>query len=68
MQYRLFFSVIHKKLYFKTHINIILPLIFYGFETWSHIFMEELRVNVFANRVLRGIFGLMMNRETGESI
>jgi hypothetical protein len=34
-----------------------LPVGFYGCETWSLTFREELSVRVFVNRVLRLIFG-----------
>ena len=40
----------------------IVPVVFYGFETWSLTLMEERRLTVFENRVLRRIFG----PETGE--
>jgi hypothetical protein len=36
-----------------TEFNIILPVVFYDFETWSLIFREECRLRVFENRVLR---------------
>jgi hypothetical protein len=35
---------------------IILPVM-YGCETWSLTLRDELRLRVFENRVLRGIFG-----------
>jgi hypothetical protein len=42
----------------KTRIyNIILPAVLYGCETWSLTFLEEHRLRVFENRVLRRIFG-----------
>jgi len=58
--------VVHKKLNLKTHINIILPFVFYGFETWSYTLKEERRVTVFESRVLRRIFVVMSGKETGE--
>jgi hypothetical protein len=36
--------------------TIILPLVLCGCETWSLTLREELRLRVFENRVLRGIF------------
>jgi hypothetical protein len=36
---------------------IILPVILYGFETWSLTLREEYRLSVFENRFLRRIFG-----------
>ena len=37
----------------------------YGFETWSRILMEERRLRVFENRVLRRIFGPKIDEITG---
>jgi hypothetical protein len=37
----------------------------YGCETWSLTFREELRLRVFENRVLRGIFGPKRDEVTG---
>jgi hypothetical protein len=34
-----------------------LPVVLYGFETWSLTLMEEHRPRVLENRVLRRIFG-----------
>ena len=34
----------------------ILPVVFYGCETWSLTLREERRLRVFANRVLRRVF------------
>jgi hypothetical protein len=36
---------------------IMLPVVSYGCETWSLTLREEPRLRVFANRVLRRIFG-----------
>jgi len=36
---------------------IILPVVLYGYETWSLTLREELRLIVFEKRVLRRIFG-----------
>ena len=41
----------------KTYRTIILPVVFYGCETWSLTMREERRLRVFENRVLRRIFG-----------
>jgi hypothetical protein len=35
---------------------MILPVVLYGCETWSLILMEEHRLSVYENRVLRKIF------------
>jgi hypothetical protein len=37
--------------------TLILPVVFYGCETWSLTLREEHRLMVFQNRVLRRIFG-----------
>jgi len=34
--------------------NIILPVVLYGWETWSLTLTEERRLRVFENRVFRG--------------
>ena len=34
-----------------------LPVVLYGYETWSLILREECRLRVFENRILRRIFG-----------
>jgi hypothetical protein len=36
--------------------TIILPVVLYGYETWSLIVREEHKLRVFENRVLRRIF------------
>jgi len=41
----------------QIHRTIILPVVFYGSETWSLTLREERRLRVFENRVLRRIFG-----------
>jgi hypothetical protein len=42
-----------------------LPVVFYGCETWSFIFREELRLRAFKKRVLR-IFGPKRDEVIGE--
>jgi hypothetical protein len=37
--------------------TIILPVVLYGCESWSHTLREECRLRVFEYRVLRRIFG-----------
>jgi hypothetical protein len=44
----------------------ILPVVWYGCETWSLILREEHRVRVFENRVLRRIFVPKREEVTGE--
>jgi hypothetical protein len=46
-----------KKPKFKFYKTLILPIVLYGYETWSLTLREEHRLRVFENRVLR-IFGL----------
>jgi hypothetical protein len=51
----------------KIYKTIILPVVFYGCETWSLTLMEEHhRLRVFENRVLRRIFGPKRDEVTGE--
>jgi hypothetical protein len=50
----------------KIYKTIILPVVLYGFETWSLTLREEHRLRVFENRVLRGIFGLKGDEVTEE--
>jgi hypothetical protein len=50
----------------KIYKTIILPVVLYGFETWSLTLREENRLRVFENRVLRRIFGPKRNEITGE--
>jgi hypothetical protein len=47
---------ISKNLKIKIYKTVILPVVLYGFETWSLTLREEHRLRVFENRVLR-IFG-----------
>jgi len=46
-----------KNLNIKIYRNIILPVVLYGFETWSLALREGRRLRVFENRVLRRVFG-----------
>jgi hypothetical protein len=39
------------------HKTIILPVVLYGYETWSQALREEHSLRVFENRLLRRIFG-----------
>jgi hypothetical protein len=49
----------------KIYKTIILPLVLYGYETWSLTLREEHRLRVFENRVLRRIFGPKSDEVTG---
>ena len=59
-------SLLSKNFKIKIHRNIILPVVFYEYETWSFKLREESRLRVFENRVLRRIFGLRREEVTGE--
>ena len=43
-----------------------MPVVLYGYETWSLTLREERRLRVFENKVLRRIFGLKRDEVTGE--
>jgi hypothetical protein len=49
-----------------TYRIIILPVDFYGCETWSLTLREERRLRVFENRVLWRLFGPNSDKVTGE--
>ena len=46
--------------------DTILPVVFYGCETWSLILREKGRLKVFEKRMLRRIFGPKMDDVTWE--
>ena len=43
-----------------------MPVVLYGYETWSLTLREERRLRVFENRVLRRVFGPTRDEVTGE--
>ena len=49
--------LLSKNLKIKIYKTIILPVVLYGCETWSHKLREESRLRVFENRNLRRILG-----------
>jgi hypothetical protein len=49
--------LISKNLKIKIYKTVILPIVLYGYETWSLTLGEEQKLRVFQNRVLRRIFG-----------
>jgi len=57
VQNRLSSSLLSKNIEIKIYRTIILPVVLYGYETWSLTFREEHTLKVFENRVLRKIFG-----------
>jgi len=46
--------------------NVILPVVFYGCETWSLTLREERKLREFQNMVLRRIFGPRRDEVMGE--
>jgi len=59
-------SLLSKNLKIKISRNIILPVVFYGCETWSLTLREERLLRVFENRVVRRIFWPRRDKVTGE--
>jgi hypothetical protein len=60
--------LLSKNINISLYRTIILPVVLYGFETWSVTFRKEGRLRVFENRVLRRIFGPKRDevRDAGE--
>jgi len=58
--------LLSKNLKVKIYRTIILPVLLYGFETWSLTLREERKLRVFENMVLRRIFGPRRDGVTGE--
>jgi hypothetical protein len=50
-------SLLSKNLRIKIYRTIILPVVLYGYETWSLKLREESRLRLFENRVLKRKFG-----------
>jgi hypothetical protein len=50
----------------KIYKTIILPVVLYGFETWSLTLRKEHRLRVSENKVLRRIFGQKTDEVMGE--
>jgi len=59
-------SALSKNIRIQIHSTIILPVVFYGCETCLFTLMEERRLRLFGNRVLRRIFGPEIYEVTGE--
>ncbi|KAJ4448406.1 hypothetical protein ANN_10422 [Periplaneta americana] len=55
-----------KKFESRIYKTVILPVVLYGFETWTLTLREEHRLRVFENKVLRKIFGDKRDEVTGE--
>jgi hypothetical protein len=58
--------LLSKNLKIKIYRTIILPLVFYGCETWSPVVKEDCSLRVFENRVLKRILGPKRDKVTGE--
>ena len=58
--------LLSNKLKVNTYRTIILPVVWYGCETWSLTLREEHRLRVFENKVLRKIFGAKKDEITVE--
>ena len=59
-------SLLSKNLKIKIYRSIILPVVWYGCETWSLTLRKERRLRVLENRVLRRILGPKGDEVTGE--
>jgi hypothetical protein len=62
----LFSRLLSSNVKVKIYKTIILPDVLYGCETWPLALTEEIRLRVFENRVLRGIFGPKTDKVMGE--
>jgi len=58
-------SLLTKNIKIKIYRTIILPVVLYGFETWSLTLREKRRLRVFENRVLRRVFVPKMDEVKG---
>jgi hypothetical protein len=66
VQNLLSYRLLSKNLKIKIYRIIILPVVLYGFETWSLTLREERRLRVFENRVLRRVCGPKRDEVKGE--
>jgi hypothetical protein len=57
--------LLYENIRIKMHKTIILLVVFYGYETWSLTLMEECRLRVSENRVLKRSFGPRKDEITG---
>jgi len=58
--------LLSKNINFVIYRTVILPVVFYGSETWLLTLREECRLRVLKNRVLRRIFGPKRDNVRGE--
>ena len=63
---QVFSRLLSKNVKIKIYGTIILPVVLYGCETWSLTLLEERRLRVLENRVLRRIFGPRRDEVTGD--
>jgi hypothetical protein len=49
--------LLSKNVKIRIYKTVILPVLLHGYETWSLTLMEDHRLRVFENRMLRKIFG-----------
>jgi hypothetical protein len=66
VQSLLSFRLLSRNVKVKIYKPIILPVVLYGCETWSFTLMEENRLRMSENRVLRRMFGSKRDEVTGE--
>ena len=66
MQNLLSLTFLSKIIKIRLYRIIIFPVVLYGCETWSLTLMEERRLRVYENGVLRRIFGPKGDEVTGE--
>jgi hypothetical protein len=67
IQYRIMSScLLPTNTKFKAYRTIILPVVFYGCETWSFTMGKKHRLRMFENGVLRKIFGPKSDEVMGE--
>ncbi|KAJ4435808.1 hypothetical protein ANN_18427 [Periplaneta americana] len=59
-------SLLSKNLKVRIYKTVILPVVLYGYETWTVTLREEHRLRVFENKVLRKIFVAKRDEVTGE--
>jgi hypothetical protein len=59
-------SILSKNVKIKIYRTIILPVVLYGFGSWSLTLREECRLRVLENKVLRRIFGPKRDEVIGE--
>ncbi|KAJ4450377.1 hypothetical protein ANN_01798 [Periplaneta americana] len=59
-------SLLSRNLKVRIYKTVILPVVLYGCETWTLTLIEEHRLRVFENKVLRKIFGAQRDEVIGK--